>query len=160
MPSSQNKASLLVFGQRECGGLVSIQVVAACTVIEVWRGSELPAMLIAMAVGTVLECNFVLRVSTSWDMALATLQRCMSPAQWVIRQLMFLEAERRRFPAIHGVAGSTLASVSAFGELAAVLVFVTIHALAEHQRFLEVASGVAGRTFNRRMLPEQWKLRL
>lgn len=47
VPASQHEAGLLMFGQTECGWLVSLQIVAAIASIEVWDAANWPACLSA-----------------------------------------------------------------------------------------------------------------
>lgn len=135
---------VLVPGQRKRRGLVSLQRVAALAVVEVWSRRELPLMLIFVAIGAALKLNLEERVFAFGNMTLGALDAEMLPFQRIGRGGMKFRRKRRRFEAIHGVAGRAPCAPGPLGELAVMRIgLVTIHALGERDRFLELSSSVA-----------------
>ena len=142
--TSEHEAGLLMFGQTECGWLVSLQIVAAIAGVEVWRRCELASMLVGVTVCAALELDLEESRFPFRNMALGAFQTRMSALQWVCAQSMFLHCERGGFPAVHGVARGTFSAVRAFGKLAVVGIgLVAIHALLEYERLFEVSIGMA-----------------
>ena len=156
MTSREHKARFLVPGQREGGRFVSLQIMAARAVIEVWRLCELFGMLIAVAISTVLELHLEQSVLALGDVALRALQFGVASLQGIGRSGVVLHSKFRWLEAIHGMAGGALDSAGPFRELTVVRIrLMAIHALLEGQRLLEIASGVAQCAFNRGMLSQQ-----
>ena len=79
VPAGKHEARLLVLGQAEGGGPVSLEIVAAITGIEVWRRRKLPGMLVGVTIGAALELNLEQRVLPFRDMALRAFQPRMPP---------------------------------------------------------------------------------
>ena len=78
---------------------------AILTAIEMWRTSELPDMLIKMAVGAVLELHLVDRLFASRKVTLRALQRGMLAFERIRGRRVFLQAELGWSKTIDGVAG-------------------------------------------------------
>src|ERR1700675_547725 len=77
-------------------------------------------------------------------MTLSTFQARMPALQRIGAGGVFFHREGRRFPSLHGMAGSALYAARTLGELAVMRIgLVTIHALLECQRLLKVSVGVA-----------------
>ena len=77
---------------------------AILAAIEVGRSSELPGVLVAVAVRAALKLHLVERVSSSRKMTLRTPQRGMLALQWILGRRVFLQPELRRLEAIDAVA--------------------------------------------------------
>ena len=71
--ASQTKRRFVVPAQTECRWQKFLQIVAVLAAIEMWRGGELPGMLIVVAVGAVLELHPVPRVFAPRNVALRAL---------------------------------------------------------------------------------------
>ena len=154
--SRERKVRFLVPGQRESGGFVSLQIMAARAVVEVRRLCELFGMLIAVAISAVLELHLEQSVLALRDVALRALQFGVASLQGIGRSGVVLHSKFRWLEAIHGMAGAALDSVGPFRELAVVRIrLMAIHALLESQRLFEIASDVAQRAFNRGMFSKQ-----
>lgn len=141
---------VLVPCQRKGGWLVSLEVMAAFAGVEVWSRRKLAGVLVAVAIGAVLELDFEERVFPLWNMALVALHRGVLSLQRISRGCVVLHGEFRGFEAIHRMAGGALSSSGALGELSLVRIgLVAIHTLLEGQRLLEISAGVALRTIYR-----------
>jgi len=81
----EHKVGFLVTSQRERRGLVGFQIVAALASIEIRRSRELPSMLIAVAVGAVLEFDLEQCVFAPGNVALRALQPGMPTLQRIGR---------------------------------------------------------------------------
>ena len=103
--ASQTKPRFVVPAQAECRWQKFLQIVAVLAAIEMWRGGELPGMLIVVAVGAVLELHLVKRIFTSGKMTLRAPQRGMLALQRICGRLVFLQTELRRLKTIDAVAG-------------------------------------------------------
>ena len=144
MAARQHEAGLLVLRQAESGRLVGLEIVAAVTSVEVGCRGKLPRMLIGVTVRTALELDFEQGVLAFRNVALCALQARMRALQRVSAGGVLLHRERRWLPAIHRVAGGTLAAIRTLGELAFMRVRpVAIHALLECERLFEVSIGMA-----------------
>lgn len=138
---------------------VSLQIVATLTAIEVRRGGKLSRVLVGMAVGAALELDFEQSVCAVGNVAPGARHHGVSALQGIRRRGVVLHSERRRLESLDRVAGTALATLRAFGKLSLVRVrLVTIRALLEHQRLLEISTRVALRTFHRGMFAQQGKL--
>lgn len=153
---AQREPGLLVTRQRESGGSIALQVVTPVTAVEIWRGGELPRMLVGMAVGAALELDLEPRVLAFGDVTPRTWHHGVSTLQRIRRCGVVLRRECRGLETVHGVARSALAAAGSFGKLALVRVrLVAIHACLEGQRLLEISTRVALRTLHRGMLAQQ-----
>ena len=81
--TSEPEAGLLMFGQIECGWLVSLQIVAAIAGIEIRRRCELSGMLVGVTVCAARELDLEESRFSFRNMALGALQTRMSALQWV-----------------------------------------------------------------------------
>ena len=87
---------MLVPGEGERGRGKSLQIVAGFATIGIRRSGKLRGVLVAMAIGAVLELDFIQRVfatKTLRNMTLCTLQRSMLPLQWISCRRMFFHSE-------------------------------------------------------------------
>ncbi len=117
-------------------------------------------MNVLVAVGTIGELDFILRVLPCGRMALGTLNRDVLSLERVFRRCVFLDTEERRLPGIDFVTFGTLAVLRSGIELAAMNVLVTILAIREGQRLFEIATRVAGDAGNFGVTAEQREFRL
>ena len=81
----EREVGFFVTSQRERRGLVGFQIVAALASIEIRRSRELPSMLIAVAVGAVLEFDLEQCVFAPGNVALRALQPGMPTLQRIGR---------------------------------------------------------------------------
>ena len=81
----------------------------------------------------------------------------MTAFERIFCRRMILDREGRRFPAVHGMAGSAFTAIGASAELTLVCIFVAIHALRKWDGRLEVAMGMAVAARNSLVLPKQGK---
>lgn len=145
--------------QGKRGWLVSLQIVAPLTAIEVWRGRKLSRVLVGVAVSAALELDFEQSVCALGDVAPGARHHGVSALQGIRRRGVVFHGEGRRLESLDRVTGTALATLRAFGKLSLVRVrLVTIRALLEHQRLLEISTRVALRTFHRGMFAQQRKL--
>lgn len=130
---------------------------AALTGIEVRCCRELPGVLIAMAVGTVLELDLEQRFLALGDVALRALQLGVPCFQGIRRGGVVLDCELRGLEAVHRVAGRALDTIGPLGKLAAVRVgLMAIHAFLESQWLLEVSRSVALAAVHGLVFAQQW----
>ena len=154
--SSQQKVRVLMTRQCKRGRLVSFQIVAAVTGVEVRSGGKLGGMLIGVTIRAVLEFDVEYGLPSPRNMALRTLHLGMSTLQRVWAQGVVFNGERRRFPALDGMARSALSAVGALGELPVMrIVSMAIQALREDQRLFEVAIGVTLHAVHTRVFSQQ-----
>ncbi len=149
MTSSEREPGFLVPGQAERGGPESQQTVAAFAAVRVGCDGELGSMGIIMAIGATLKLDFVERASALGNMTLRAGHGRVLPFQGISGCGVLFHAEGRRLEAFHGVARRALTAAHPLGKLAAMRIgFVTIHALLENQRLLEISLGVALHAFD------------
>lgn len=159
VPVGEQEARFLVTRQRKRGWLVTLQIVAAVTSIEIWRGGKLTGMPIAVAIGAALEFDFEYRFLSPRNVALCALQPGMSALQRICTQGVLFHRKCRWLPAIDGMAGRTLSTISPLAELAMMrIVVVAVHALGEDHRLLEVAVGVTTNAVHGRVFAQQREL--
>jgi len=157
----QHESGLLVPGQRECRGLVSLKIMATIAGVKVRRGCELSGVLVAVTVRTAVELDFEKSVLPLRRVALCAFEAGMSALQGIRAQGVFLHREGGRLPSFDRMTGGALASVRALGELPVVRIgLVAIHALREDKRLLEVSTGMALGTVDRNVLALERELRL
>ena len=155
MASGELEASLFVLGERKRCRLESLERVALLALIQPGCSGELCLVLVVVAVHAAGELDFVERVFSLRDMALAAFEFRVFAFERVCGGGMRLHIELGRLPAVDVVAGRALAAIGPLHELAIVRVFVAVHALGERQFFLEVAIGVAGNALHGLVLAEQ-----
>jgi hypothetical protein len=132
---------------------------AALAAVCVWSAGELTGMLIPMAVAALRKLEFVDSILALREMALIALHLRMLALQRISSGSVLLHAEGGGFEAVHGVAGSAFPSVWPFGELATVRIgLMTIDALPERDRSLEVALGMALHAIDFYVFAQQRKL--
>ncbi len=83
VPTGQDKMRLLMLRQRERGRLISLQIVATVTCVEIGRACKLGCVAISVAVGTTLELDLEQSVLAFWYMALSALETGVSSLQWI-----------------------------------------------------------------------------
>ncbi len=105
-------------------------------------------MTIAVAIGALVELHAVKRVLALRDVALGAFEAHVAALQGIFRGSVLFYREERWLPALHFMAGGTLACISALQELAVVGVLVAVGALGERKRLFEVAVGVALTAFD------------
>src|SRR5215470_10632247 len=93
-------------------------------------------------------------------MALSALQSCVTGLERILGRGMFLDGEKRRFPALDVMAGRTLAAICALGELSLMRILVAVRALLERHGLFKIPIGVALSAFDGRVLSFQRILRL
>lgn len=81
----ERKVSFFMSSQRERRWLVGFEIVAAVASVEIRRSRELPGMLVAVAVGAVLEFHFEHGVFTLGNVALRALQPGVPSLQRISR---------------------------------------------------------------------------
>ena len=146
----------LVPRQGEGGWAESLQVMATITSVEVRRRDKLAGMLILVAIGAMLELDLEQRVFALGNMALIALHGGVFPFQRVSRRRVVVHRELGGLEALYRMARGALTTSGALGELPVVRIrLVTIHALLEGQRLLEVSASVALHTLYRRVLAQQ-----
>ena len=144
MPARQHEPGLFVLGQGKGGGLIPFEGMAAIAGVEVGRRHKLPSVLVRVAVGAARELDLENSVRALGDMALAALHPGVPTLQRIGAGGVFFHREGGRLPALHGMAGGALNSGGTLGKLAFMGIRrVTVRALAEAQRLLEIAVGVA-----------------
>ena len=147
---------LFVPGQRKRRRLVSLQRVAALAGVEVRRPSELPIVLVLVAIGAVRKLDLEERVLAFGNMTLGAFDREVFPFERISGSGMIFCRKGRRFKTIHGVAGRALRTPGPLRELAIMWIgLVAIHALRERDRLFEISTSVAERAIHRRMLALQ-----
>ena len=152
MPTRQDKLRLFVTDQRKRGRIVSLQRVATFTGVKIWSRRELPIVLIFVAIGAVLKFNLEERVFALRDMTFAAIDGEMFPFERVSRGCVIFRCKRRRFEAIHGMAGGALRTAWPFGKLAVMRIgLVTIHAGGERDRLFKISTCVAERAIHGRV---------
>jgi len=143
VPAGEDEPRLFMLRQTESGGFVSLEGVAAIAGVEIRRGGKLAGVTVQVAVRAVGELDLELGVFAFRDVALGALQTRMAALQRIGAGGVFLDCERRRLPAPERVAGGAFSAIDALGELPFVWVgHVTIHALRERQRLLEISVDV------------------
>ena len=100
VPPGEHKARCFVFGEREGGRLVSLEIVTAIAGIEVRPSHKLPGMLIGVAIGAAIEFDFEQRVLPFRDVTLHALQPRMPALQRIGAGGMLLHRESRRLPSL------------------------------------------------------------
>lgn len=161
MTSAQSKRCFVVPAQAECRWQKSLQIVAMLAAIEVWRGGELPGMLIPMAVRAVLKLHLVDRGFAPRNVTLRARQCGMLTLERIRRHRVFLDSELSRFEAVDVVAGRAFISTCALGKLSPVRIrAVTICTLLKYQCSSEISSGVALHTFHLGVPAKKRKSRL
>jgi len=157
----QNKPGLLMPGQRKGRRLVSIQGVALIAGIEIRRGRELRSVLIGVAIGAAIKFDFEQRVLPFRDVALVTFHMRVPSLQGISTGGVILDRECGRFETLHGMARRAFDSARSLHKLTIVRIgMVTVGALGECHRFLEISVRVALRTINRRVFAFQRIFRL
>lgn len=142
--SGQRKLGLLVPGKGEDRRLKPLQAMTPFTAVEVGRGGELSGMWISMAIGATLEADFENGAFALGQVTVIARHGGVLPLQRIRGCRVFFQAEGGGFEAIYGVAGGALPMAGPLGKLAAVGIgMVTVHALLENKRLLEIAAGVA-----------------
>ena len=160
VPPSQNEFRLFMFGQRERGRLISLEVMTAVAGIEVRSGGELPGVPVAMTIRALRKLDLKQCVFALGNVALCAHQAGVTSLQRVSARRVLFERECRRLPSLDVVARSTVASIRTLGKLRVVRIrLVAIHALRELQRLFEVATGMALRTIDRGVLAFQREFR-
>jgi hypothetical protein len=135
--------------------------VALFAPIKVRSSRELSVVLITVAVRTLLELDLEQRVLPFWDMALRTLQIGMLALQWISSSGVLPQPEGRRLEPFYVVARRALASIRPLGKLPFVRIrLVTIHALLESKRLLEITALVTALALYGLVLAQQGILRL
>lgn len=118
--------------------------VAVLAAVLMRRRNELAVVLILVAVQTSGKLHFVNRVFACGKMAFGAVDFDVFALERVVGSVVFFHAEERRLPAFHGVAFGAFAFLWARLKLAFVRIgFVTVVAIAERQRLLEVAIEMA-----------------
>jgi len=116
---------------------------------------------VGVAIGAAFELDLEERVLAFRNMAQGALQACMSAPQRICARGMLLRSECRRLPSARAVTGRTLTMIWPFRKLPVVRIgFVTVHALGENQRLLEVAIDMALRAVHAEVLSFERILRL
>src|SRR5215470_13533459 len=156
MSAGQFELRVLVLSQRECGGPVSLQIVALIAAIFVWRACELAVVLVLVAVRTALEIdNLEDRSLALGNVAATALNLGVAIDERVFRFRMGLHIEQRRLPILHVVTGRTLDPFRTLCELSVVIVLMAVGAFRKSKFFLEVPFDVASHALHRRVLAEQ-----
>lgn len=93
-----------MFRQREGGGSIRLDCVAAITRIEVRRSGKLSRMTVNVAIDTALEFDFEERVFALRNVALCALQPRMSPLQRILGGGVLFYCKGRWFPAVQRMA--------------------------------------------------------
>lgn len=156
MSAGQHESCLLVSRQAEGGRFVSLDRMTTITRVEIRCGSELPRVLIRVAIGAAVKLDLELRVLPLGNMTLRALHACMSALERIPAARMLFHGKRRRAPSLHGVAVRALGTSSTFLELSLVRIrLVAIGAAGKCQRLLEIAICVALFATHREMFPQQ-----
>lgn len=134
---------LLVHRQAERGRPIPLKVVALVTAIQVRGTGELALMLVLVAIRALPKFHAIERVLAFGQVAARALDRRVLLYQGVSGGGVLLYSERCRFKSLHVMAGCAVPFVGTLQELAIVLVLVTVEAVLECQRLLEVAASVA-----------------
>ena len=118
-------------------------------------------MAVGVAVSAALKLDFEQRVLPFRDVALRALQTRVSALQRIGARCVFLHCEGRGLPSRSRCDTRRTRRLRPLGKLAIVRIrLVTVHALCENQRLLEVAVRMALRAVNASVLAFQGKLRL
>lgn len=144
MPASEHESGLLVLGQGKGRGLVSLQIVAFVASVQIRGRGKLTGMAILMAISAEIKLHPVQRVLALRNVTLCALHSGVPTLKRVFGGSVLLHSEKGGLPALHIVAGGTLARVCALRELSVVCVFMAIRTLCKCNLLLEIAvSGVA-----------------
>lgn len=154
MSAGQHESCLLVSVQAESRRFVCLDRMTTVTRIEIRSGSELPRVLIRVAIGAAVELDLEQRVFSPRNMALGALHPCMSALERIRAGRMLFHGECRGAPSLHGVTGRALDPSSTFLELSLVRIgLVAIGAVGKCQRLFEIAICVALFATHREMFP-------
>jgi len=134
--------------------------VAVFTAIIVGCAGELTVVHVFVAVDAIRVFHLVNRVLASGQVTFIAFHFRVLAVEGVARRSVFLDTKQRRFPTLHRVALRALALLGPRLKLAAMCVFVAVHAVRKRKLFLEVAVDVAGGTADRGVFSEQRILRL
>lgn len=156
MRPRQTKAALLMLRNRVGGRLEAGNAVAILAAIFVRSLRELAPVRIGVAIETICERDFISRGCSGRDVALRARHRHVPPFQRIVGRGVFLDAELRGLPAVHGVAFRALAFLLPGCELPTVRVRrVTVRAFRECDRLFEISPGMAFQAIHFDVLAEQ-----
>ncbi len=159
MAPGEREARLLVSRQGEAGRLESQFAVTRLAAIEIRRGGELPLVRVLVAVGATIKLDLVPRSLARGRVTLGARDVRVLSLQWERGQVVLDEEELRGLETFHRVAGFALASIGALRELSIVWIgLVTVGALGEGERLLEIAFQVTLHATDVLVFAKQWIL--
>jgi hypothetical protein len=152
MSTCERKWCFLVGNQRERRWLEALDCVALVALVLPGCASELRLVLIVMAVEAAGELDLVQRFLPLGNVASSALYFGMLALQRILSRSVRLHIKFRRFPSVDVVAGRALACIRPLEKLSVMCVLVTVGALRELERLLEIAIAVAGSAFDAAVL--------
>jgi hypothetical protein len=132
--------------------------VAAVARVEIGRFGKLSGMAIFMAIRAQIKLNPVRRVLTLGNVALSALNSCVPTLKRVLGRGVLFYREKRRFPPLHVMAGSTLTAIRALRELSLMRILMTVRALLERNGLFEIPVSMTLFALDRGVLAFQWIL--
>jgi len=147
---------LPVLHNRESRSMKVDHSVTLLAAIFVGLRCKLSVVRVLVAIEASRELHFINRVFARRNVALRAFHFGVHTLQRIFRRFMLGHPEKRRLPVIHRVAFRAFTFLGARGKLAAVWIrFVTVRALLERQRFLEIPADVARDAADRRVLSQE-----
>src|SRR5215831_21121288 len=128
---------------------------AAVARVEIRGCGKLSGMPVLVAIRAHIKLQPIQRVLALGYMALSTLKSCVAGLERILGRGVFLDGEKRRFPALDVMAGRTLAAIWALRELSLMLIFVAVRALLKRNGLFKVPVCVTLSAFDGRVLSFQ-----